>query len=187
MGHCNVREVRTSDPDRNASFRFGLPVPSQLGRGGSYTFEGRLVWDQAFFYDLGLRCVREDGIAHVVLLGRNLLDLTATTVPWPQVNNEKGQRGPVQASNVAYCLLLPWIVIESLFLVRRRAVGIRSGEAIMLAHLACAAVVASLYFGDPRVRSSYDVFGLALLAALIADRLALDDAGSAGRPDGPAG
>jgi hypothetical protein len=32
-----------------------------------------------------------------------------------------------------------------------------------------------IYYGDPRVRSSYDVFGLALLAALLADRLGLDD------------
>ena len=82
----------------------------------------------------------------------------------------------VQASNLAYSLLLPWILIESIFLIRRRrAEGRLSGEAVMLAHLACVALVAVLYYGDPRVRSSYDLFGLSLLAALIADRLGLDD------------
>jgi hypothetical protein len=37
----------------------------------------------------------------------------------------------------------------------------------MLLQLACVLVVAILFFGDPRVRSTYDVFGLALLAASI--------------------
>lgn len=40
MGHCDVREVRTADSARNASFRFALPVPIHLRRGGSYSFEG---------------------------------------------------------------------------------------------------------------------------------------------------
>lgn len=44
----------------------------------------------------------------------------------------------------------------------------------MLVHLACV-LVAFVFFGYPRFRSSYDVFGLALLAALVADRFGLDD------------
>lgn len=81
----------------------------------------------------------------------------------------------VQASNLAYSLLLPWIFIETVFLVRRRrASGRLSSEAVMLAHLACVVLVAVVFFGDPRLRSSYDVFGLALLAALIVDRFGLD-------------
>ena len=174
MGHCDVAEVRTNDASRNVSLNFGLPVAGQLGRGGSYTFEGRLAWDQGFFFDLGLRCIRKDGIGHVRLLARSVLDMTATTIPWPQVGDMPGPRGVVTWSNVAYCLLLPWIVIESVFLARRRALPWQSGEAVMLAHLGCAVVVAMLIFGDPRIRSSYDVFGLALLAALIADRFSLD-------------
>ncbi len=172
MGHCDVAEVRTNDPNQNASFTFGLPTPGQLGRGGSYTFEGKVVWDQGFFFGLGLQCVLEDGVGHTRLLARSVLDLTATTVPWPQVGDKPLPRGVVTWSNVAYCLLLPWLVIESVFLIRRR--GLRSGEAVMLAHLGCAVVVAMLFFGDPRLRSSYDVFGFALLAALVADRFSLD-------------
>jgi hypothetical protein len=56
-----------------------------------------------------------------------------------------------------------------------RAFGRSSGEAVMLLQLACVLLVAIFFFGDPRVRSSYDVFGLALLAACIADLFGLDD------------
>jgi 4-amino-4-deoxy-L-arabinose transferase-like glycosyltransferase len=176
MGHCDVHDVTTFDARRNIRLGFGNPVWAQLGRGGTYRFEGRSIWDQSFFYERGLQCIRRDGFGHARILVRSVLDMTATTIPWPQVNNESGQRGVVQATNLAYSLLLPWIVIESVFLIRRRgAAGQRSGEAVMLAHLACVVLVAVIYYGDPRLRSSYDVFGLALLAALIADRFGLDD------------
>ena len=176
MGHCDVHNVTTFDARRNIRLGFGNPVWAQLGRGGTYHFEGPSIWDQSFFYDLGLQCIRRDGLGHARILVRSVLDMTATTVPWPQVNNEKGQRGVVRATNLAYSLLLPWIVIESVFLIRRRrAAGQKPGEAVMLAHLACVVLVAVIYYGDPRIRSSYDVFGLALLAALIADRFGLDD------------
>ena len=59
-------------------------------------------------------------------------------------------------------------------IVRRGASGLVSGETVMLLQLACALVVAIFFFGDPRVRSTYDVFGLALLAAAIADLFGLD-------------
>ncbi len=175
IGHCDAHDVTTVDPDRDIFFRFENPVWSQLDRGDSYSFEGRLAWDQSFFYDKGLQCIRQDGLGHVRILVRNLLDMTATTVPWPQEKGGEGQRSVVQASNLAYSILLPWIVIETVFLVRRRrASGRLSGEAVMLAHLACVVLVAVVFFGDPRLRSSYDVFGLALLATLIVDRFGLD-------------
>jgi hypothetical protein len=65
-------------------------------------------------------------------------------------------------------------VIDSVF-VRRPASGRSSGEAVILLQLACALVVAIFFFGDPRVRSSYDVFGLTLLAARVADRFGLEE------------
>ena len=134
------------------------------------------MWDQSYFYNRGLQCISRDGLGHARILVRNVLDMTATTVPWPQVNDENGQRGVVRATNLAYCVLLPWIIIETVFLIRRRrAAGQWPGEAVMLAHLACVVLVAVAYYGDPRIRSTYDVFGLALLAALIADRFGLDD------------
>ncbi len=51
----------------------------------------------------------------------------------------------------------------------------------MLLQLACVVLVAVVFFGDPRVRSTYDVFGLALLAALIADRFGFDAKASEGQ------
>jgi hypothetical protein len=103
--------------------------------------------------------------------------MSATTVPWPQVN-EAGQRGVVRLSNLTYSLLLPLIVIDSVFvLVRRPASGRSSGEAVLLLQLACALLVAIFFFGDPRVRSTYDIFGLALLAARVADRFGLEELG----------
>jgi hypothetical protein len=169
IGHCDVHDVTTVDPVRNITFQFANPVWTQLGRGGTYYFEGHLVWDQGFCYEMGLRCIERDGLGHVRVLARNVLNMSATTVPWPQVN-EAGQRGVVRLSNLAYSLLLPLIVIDSVFvLVRRPTSGRSSGEAVILLQLACTVLVAIFFFGDPRVRScvrsSYDVFGLALLAA----------------------
>jgi hypothetical protein len=130
---------------------------------------------------MGLRCIRRDGLGHVRILARSVLDLTATTVPWPQADDENWQRAVVRVSNQAYSFLLPLIVIGSLFLIRRRhTAGQSSGEAVMLAHLACVVLVAVLFYGEPRLRSSYDVFGLSLLAALVADWFGMDDT----TPDG---
>jgi hypothetical protein len=174
IGHCDVHDVTTVDPVRNITFQFGNPVWAQLGRGGTYYFEGHLVWDQGFFYEMGLQCIERDGLGHVRVLARNVLNMSATTVPWPQVN-EAGQRGVVRLSNLVYSLLLPLIVIDTIFvLVRRPSSGRSSGEVVMLLQLACTLLVAIFFFGDPRVRSTYDVFGLALLAARVADRFGLD-------------
>jgi 4-amino-4-deoxy-L-arabinose transferase-like glycosyltransferase len=176
MGQCDVHDVTTVDPVRNITFKFGNPVWAQLGSGGSHYFEGPLVWDQGFFYKLGLRCIEKDGLGHVRVLANNVLNMTATTVPWPQSNDEQGQRGVVRVSNLAYSIALPLIVAYSLFVVvRRRAAGLSSGEAVMLLQLACVLVVAIVFFGDPRLRSTYDVFGLALFAACIADLFGLED------------
>ena len=177
MGQCDVHDVTTVDPAQNITFKFGNPVWAQLGSGGTYYFEGHLVWDQGFFYELGLRCIERDGLGHVRVVARNVLNMTATTVPWPQVNDEQGQRGVVRVSNLAYSIALPLVVAYSLFIIRRRAAGLSSGEAVMLLQLACVLVVAIIFFGDPRVRSTYDVFGLALLAACIVDLLGLDKLG----------
>lgn len=168
MGHCDVRSVQMVIPSANSEFQFSLPVSNQLNRGEASYWEGIWPWDQAFFYDRALECIGEDGLGHMRLIARHVLDMTVTTVPWPQ--SAQGERDLAQLGNLMYCVLLPWIVIESLFLIRRCGAGMRSGEAVMLAHLMSAVVVAVLYFGDPRFRSSYDVFGWALLAALIVDR-----------------
>jgi hypothetical protein len=178
MGQCDVHDVKTVDPARNLAFSFGNPVWAQLERGGTYYFRGPLVWDQGFFYNLGLQCVERDGVGHVRVLARNIVNMTATTVPWPQGNDEEGERGVVRVSNLGYSLLVPLVVAYSVFVIVRRGVsGLHSGEMVMLLQLACVLVVAIFFYGDPRVRSTYDVFGLALLAAAIADLFGLDERG----------
>jgi 4-amino-4-deoxy-L-arabinose transferase-like glycosyltransferase len=177
MGQCDVHNVTTVDPSRNITFNFGNPVWTQLERGGSYYFRGPLVWNQKFFFKLGLRCIERNGPGHIRVVARNVLNMTATTVPWPQVSNEKGQRGVVRVSNLAYSLVLPFVIFYSVFIiVRRRASGLSSGVTVMLFQLACVLVVALFFYGDPRVRSTYDVFGLTLLAACIVDIFDLKDA-----------
>jgi 4-amino-4-deoxy-L-arabinose transferase-like glycosyltransferase len=177
IGHCDVHDVTTTIPARHLTFKISNPVYTQLGQGGSYYFRGHLMWDQGFFYELGLRCIERDGLGHARLLAGNILNMTATTVPWPQVD-EEGQRGLARVSNLVYSLLLPLVVIYTLItIIRRGASGWSSGEAAMLLQLACALLVAIFFFGDPRVRSTYDVFGLALLAACVVDLFGLDDRG----------
>ena len=176
IGHCDVRRVTTYDPATDVNYTIATPVWLQLGRGRDYYFKGHTVWDQTFFYKLGLRCIEREGFGHVGILARNVVDMTATTVPWPQSDQDGQQRDVVRVSNLAYGLLLPLVVVYSVFIIlRRRASGLHSGESVMLLQLACMLVVALFFYGDPRVRSTYDVFGLALLAACIADWFGLED------------
>jgi 4-amino-4-deoxy-L-arabinose transferase-like glycosyltransferase len=174
IGHCDVHDVTTTVPARHLTFKISNPVYTQLEQGRSYYFRGHLMWDQAFFYKLGLGCIERDGLGHVSLLARSILNMSATTIPWPQVD-EGGQWGPVRVSNLAYSLLLPFVVVYAAFVVvRRRVSGQSAGVVVMLLQLACVLVVAIFFFGDPRVRSTYDVFGLALFAACITDLFGID-------------
>jgi 4-amino-4-deoxy-L-arabinose transferase-like glycosyltransferase len=171
FGHCEARHVTTFNEAGEQTADFTHPVPQLTGRGDDYVFRGREAWDEGFFLGLGRECIEQDGVRHLLRLGRNVLDMTATTMPWPQNESEGWSRDLVQVANVLYSVLLPWIVIEALFLLYRRRTA---GEAFLLVNLACVVVVAVLLLGDPRVRTLYDVFGFALLAALLADRFRLD-------------
>lgn len=171
FGHCEARQVITFDGRGAETAHFTHPVPNQLGRGADFVFRGIDVSDDAFFFRQGWDCIEKDGAHHAFRLVRNILDMTATTVPFPQSDEPGWMRNTVQATNLMYSVLVPWIVIESLFLIaRRRRSANAFGAAFFLLNLACVACIALVILGDPRVRSVYDVFGLALLAALLADR-----------------
>ncbi|WP_285596564.1 glycosyltransferase family 39 protein [Actinomycetospora sp. NBRC 106378] len=175
LGHCDVKTVNTVNADNVLTYSITHPVASQLGRTGVIVVKNHDVWDEGLFVGLGLRCIEEDGVGHIARLGQNILDMTATTTPWPQSAADGWPRTVVQAANLAYAVLLPFILVGSLLLlVRRRREGWNSGEAFFLVNLVCVVVVAVLAIGDPRVRTVYDVFGFALLGALLADRLHLD-------------
>ena len=164
IGQCEVHTVRAA-----GGGQFGPPPANQQNRGNIYDFPDHEVWDQGFFFRKGLECIREDGLSHVELWARSVPDMLWTSIIWPQVN-EEGVREPMNVTNVLYAVLLPLILIGTLLVIRdRRRRGEPSGELILLLHLATVLVTAFVFFGDPRFRMPYDFFGLALLAAVLAD------------------
>ena len=176
FGHCKARSVTILDAENKKVAEVRHPVPSEAGRSGDYIVRNQALSDDDFFVGLGRECIEQDGLGHVLRLGRNVFDMTASTTPWPQSQTGGWPRGVVQASNVVYSVLLVFIVIGSIDLIRRRKrEGKGGGEVFMVLNLVCIVMVAILVLGDPRVRTVYDVFGFALLGALLADRLHLDE------------
>jgi 4-amino-4-deoxy-L-arabinose transferase-like glycosyltransferase len=163
QSHCDVRLVTAGSPERGGVFVFGSPVPYARNEGRNYRFPDREVWDQGFFFSRGMACVRRDGLGHVGVLAQNLLDATATTVPWP-LENPGGGKELARWSNLLYSLLLPVIVVATLMRMRRRR---SPGERQLLLQLACLVPVLLVFDSEPRFRVPYDVFGLALLASLL--------------------
>lgn len=180
LGHCDVYEV-TAGTDYVGS----RPTAVQLGIKNTYRFPDHPLGDKAFYLGRGLDCIREDGLGHLPLLARNVWDMMGSTIPWPQVY-DPSVRSVTAFSNRAYSFLLPLIVVATLVLWRReRRSGTPSSRGVLLLHLACVLPTAFVFFGDPRFRAPCDVFGLALLAAAIADwRLLGRPAGADGSQEG---
>jgi len=178
IGHCNASFVSTADNRRQLFFGFGPPPAIEQGTGRVYRFTNRVVWDEGFFYRQGLKCIRHDGIGHTTLIVRHLADMTATSTPWPLID-DKRIRSLAQATNFLYALALPVILVAGFLLARekRRAGRRPTGEGILLAHFSCVLIVALFAFGDPRFRLPYDLFALALLGAVLAHRYLERDPG----------
>jgi len=164
QGHCPVNSVRTSKPGVGV-LEFGSPVVAQLERGREYFFTDHIAWEQSFFVRQGLDCIRADGIGHVAVLARNVADLGITSVPWPP-SVERGLRRFVRPANLAISWLLPSLIVGGVALARsRRAAAGR--PMLLVAHLLCVFPTAVIFYGDPRFRVPYDVFGLGLFAILL--------------------
>jgi 4-amino-4-deoxy-L-arabinose transferase-like glycosyltransferase len=163
LGQCDVNTVHT------AHAHFTVPPAYQQHRGRFYDFTRHEAWDQGFFFHRGLECVRSNGWSHAALLGRSVLDLTATSVIWPQDREPRLSR-LVNVANIGYVVLLPAIVLGTLLIARdRRRSGRPAGEFVLLLNLLTVLVTALVFFGDPRFRMPYDFFGFALLGAVISD------------------
>lgn len=163
LGQCHVRhvEVQTATTD----YFVEPPVYVQTGGNVAY-FAGHQLWDDGFFYRKGLHCLSQQGWHWPVHAARMLADMTATSIPWPQVG-QPTLRSVANWTNTVYGYgLLPLVILLALVRIARR-VPTAPGEKALLAHLLCIVPVALVYFGDPRFRSTYDVFGLALLAAAL--------------------
>jgi hypothetical protein len=172
LGHCDVGKINARDPAVNGQWSFAAPPATQRHNSRTFNFPDHAVWEQGFFYGKAIDCIRDDGLNHLALSARSVVDMTATTRPWP-ATNEKALSQVTTLVNVLYSVALPFIVLGAWALARRRGPTVGwPGELVLLAHLLCFVPLALLVFGDSRFRIPYDVFGLALLAALVADRLA---------------
>jgi dolichyl-phosphate-mannose-protein mannosyltransferase len=182
LGHCGIRRVTTGVPE-TLTYQFQTPVATQLDRGANVTFPDHQIWDQEFFYAQGMSCIASDGLGHARVIVRNIYDMGLSTIPWPPSNDE-GLKQVVSVANVGYVLLLPFIVVGTIRKIRRLwPLGLGRGELMLLGQLSLALVTAIVYFGDPRFRIPFDVFGLALAGSLIADRIAPAPLGESARAD----
>ena len=171
LGHCDIRRVTTGTPE-TLTYQFESPVATQLGRGKNASFPGHQIWDQQFFYAQGLGCIAADGLGHARVILRNIYDLGLTTIPWPPSNDE-GVKQVTAFANVGYVLVLPFIVFGTIRKIRRSwPLGGGRSELMLLGQLSLALATGIVYLGDPRYRVPFDVFGLALAASLVADRVA---------------
>ena len=164
LAQCDAGRVVVFGP--HSTYEIESPVYAQTHRGRSYAFEGHDIWDQAFFFDQALHCIKANGPSQVNVIGRHVLDLTVTSVPWPQ-SGDPGMSGVARVTNIFYSVLLPTVIVASLIVFPRRDPESR-GVHLVLAHLLCVLPTVVLFVSEPRYREPYDVFGLALLAALIA-------------------
>ena len=163
VGQCHVKTVSA----RTATTFWTISPPPYLQLGGKVSyFPGNEVWQEGFFYRKGLHCIEDEGLRYPFHAAQMVADMTATSKPWPQVN-ERTLRTVTDWTNTIYGYgLLPLIVILALVRIARR-VPTRPGELALLSQLLCFVPVAIAYYGDPRFRATYDVFGLMLLAAAL--------------------
>jgi 4-amino-4-deoxy-L-arabinose transferase-like glycosyltransferase len=176
QGHCPVHTVTTGNPS-TGFLVFASPVVVENNRGLDYVFPTHLAWEQSYFMRQGMRCIAHDPIGQIAVVARNVADLGITSVPWPQAT-DRGLRRFVRPTNLVYSALLPSIVVASFFAARRkRRQGRRAGEWVLIAHLLAVLPTAIVFYGDPRFRVPYDVFGLALVGALVAEMLHQQGAG----------
>jgi 4-amino-4-deoxy-L-arabinose transferase-like glycosyltransferase len=181
QGHCPVNTVTTGNPS-TGYLVFASPVVVQSNRGLDYVFPTHLAWEQSYFFRQGLRCIKKDPAGQFSVVARNVADLGITSVPWPQ-SEEPGLRRFVRPANVIYSFLLPSVVVASIFLARRkRKQGRPAGEWVLIAHLLVVLPTAVVFYGDPRFRVPYDVFGLALIGVLIAEALVKPERDASSNP-----
>jgi 4-amino-4-deoxy-L-arabinose transferase-like glycosyltransferase len=168
QGHCPVNTVTTGNP-KIGFLTFASPVAVENHRGRDYVFPAHLAWEQSYFIHQGLRCVRHDGFGEFEVIARNVADLGVTSVPWP-MSADHGLRRFVRPANLAYSVAIPSVIVAAIYVARRRRRS--TGTWILVAHLLAVLPTALVFYGDPRFRVPYDVFGLALIAILAAEVLA---------------
>lgn len=180
QAQCPVHTVSTGHSP-GLTLHFQNPVSGDLQRGRNVSFPNHLGWDSGFFLHQGLRCIGQRGLGQILMVGRNLADLTVTSIPWP-LSEEIGLSRIGDTTNILYCGALLGALLIMWRLWRRHPLDddARWGTGTLLAHLAMIVPVTVIFGSEPRYRVPYDLFGLALLAWLIARRV-----GGEAHPDAP--
>jgi hypothetical protein len=169
QGHCPVDAVET----RKDGWYYVWASPARLqrlkreGRQETRTvIQGHMAWENAYFIELGMECIRKDGLAHLQRTFNNVADFFFLTNPWPA--SHAGMPRLNMGANQAYCAILFACVPFALWRARRRF-----AERFLLLHLLGALPVAVLIYGDSRFRIPYDTWGVLLAVGLVAALLGL--------------
>jgi hypothetical protein len=150
--HCDVHTLTLAD------LYFQSPVRIESRTGRDVRLPSRLSTDQGDLYRSGVECIARDPGRATVLAARSAADMTLTAIPFPPYLEGGVLMVVAECANTAFCILLGLLVVAALRVVRSDRTA-----AVLVAHLACALVVAVVYLGEPRYRVPYDLFGWALL------------------------
>jgi hypothetical protein len=178
QGHCDVVQVHMEGMWVVAPPRIQRMLSEKRDPERKVVHE-RQGWDNKYFFNLGRRCIRKDSWLHLKRISTNVLDLFATTEPWP--SNQGEFRKVTALSNTIYCYALFAIVPIASWLARRRW-----AERWLLLQLACALPVGILFYGDPRYRIPYDIFGMLLVTGIVMTALKLRRDETVAQASGPA-
>lgn len=126
-----------------------------------------------FLFSRGLDCIEDHGLGHVRYWAENVLDGLAAVEPFPQFQAGDWTRGFARISNAAYSWYVPVLVAVAVVVLirrRRRREPVRAIAFLLLAYLAWVPL-AMVFFGSPRYRQPFDIFAIALFAALVAGQI----------------
>lgn len=159
QGHCDVVHVHMD------GMGFAAPVRIQrvLLEGGNAekkVVHKRRGWDNKYFFNLGMQCIKQDGWKHWRRIYTNVADLFAPTEPWPP--NQTKFRGVSTASNTVFSWALLAIIPAAAWLARRRW-----PERWLLIQASCILPVGIFFVGDPRYRIPYDIFGFLMVTGIL--------------------
>lgn len=166
QGHCEVGTVETRSS--HGVYIWASPARMQrLHREGRQDvrtiIDGHMAWENDYFFQLGLDCIAADGWSHLGRTATNVADFYWATTPWPT----GGPAEPIaRAGNQMYCVLLFFAVAWALLRGRHRF-----AERFLLYQQLAALPVALLIYGDSRFRIPHDMFGVLLLAGLVAGHM----------------
>lgn len=166
QGHCDVVHVETHPPGGGGGYyAFAAPVRIQRVQRERReekraVFKDHMAWENDFFFAEGLRCIRDDGWAHLRRVATNVEDLFSPADPWPP-NATRFARASNQANHVVSHLLL--LMLPAVLVLAR----FRRAERWLLLQFLTLMPVGFIFYGDSRYRIPYDMFGILMLVGMV--------------------